>query len=182
MGYRLTKIYTRKGDKGKTRLGDGTKVDKDHLRVESYGNVDELNSFIGLLLTMGVSRESEQCLTEIQHDLFDLGGELSVPGHEMLRPERVGYLETVLDCLNAELEPLEEFILPGGTGPASVCHVARTVCRRAERSLVTLSRSEKVSETALSYLNRLSDLFFVMARSLNKEAGKTDVLWKRNET
>ena len=182
MGYRLTKIYTRKGDKGKTRLGDGTRVDKDNLRVESYGNVDELNSLIGLLLTMGVSREIEQCLTEIQHDLFDLGGELSVPGYELLRPERVEFLEKVLDRLNGELEPLEEFILPGGTQPAAVCHLARTVCRRAERSLVTLSRSEKVYETALSYLNRLSDLCFVMARSLNREAGKPDVLWKRRAT
>ena len=181
MGYRLTKIYTRKGDKGKTRLGEGTQVDKDNPRVEAYGNVDELNSVTGLLLTAGVPEEISQTLTEIQNDLFDLGGELSVPGHQMLRSERVEHLEAVLDRFNSELDPLEEFILPGGTQAAAFCHLARTVCRRAERSLVTLSRSEKVSETALSYLNRLSDLYFVIARTLNKRAGGNDVLWERKE-
>ena len=179
MGYRLSKIYTRTGDRGETGLGDGSRVSKDDPRVKSYGDVDELNSILGILLSYelpsGIGRE----LLSIQHDLFDLGGELSIPGHSVLKNERVLALEEALDHLNGDLKPLEEFILPGGTRAATVCHSARAVCRRAERSLVTLRRSQTVSDVSLSYLNRLSDLLFVMARSINNAAGQADVLWER---
>lgn len=163
-----------------TRLGEGTSVPKDNPRVEAYGNVDELNSLIGFLLSYDLPGKIEKALNDIQHDLFDLGGELSVPGHTMIEAAMVGRLEEVLDELNQELNPLEEFILPGGTPAAALCHLSRTVCRRAERSLVALSQSEEVTDHSLSYLNRLSDLLFVMARSINRTAGLTDVLWKRN--
>ena len=179
MGYRLSRIYTRTGDKGTTGLGDGTRVDKDSLRVEAYGTVDELNSLIGLLLCHEVSEMIAAQLTEIQHDLFDIGGELSVPGHCVVADRQVDGLEQFLDTLNAELEPLEEFILPGGTTAAAVCHLARTVCRRAERRMVTLAREEAVNTASVRYMNRLSDLLFVLARSLNRAAGVEDVLWSR---
>jgi len=179
MGYRLSKIYTKTGDSGETGLGDGSRVSKDDPRVKSYGDVDELNSILGILLSYelpsGIGRE----LLVIQHDLFDLGGELSIPGHSVLKEDRVLALEEVLDHLNGDLEPLQEFILPGGTRAAAVCHSARAVCRRAERSLVTLSQLQIVSEVSISYLNRLSDLLFVMARSINNAAGRADVLWER---
>lgn len=179
MGYRLSKIYTRTGDKGATGLGDGTRVDKDSLRVEAFGTVDELNSVVGLLMTYELTEILAAQLTEIQHDLFDIGGELSIPGHSVVSDEQVKRLEAFLDSLNAGLEPLQEFILPGGTAAAAVCHLARTVCRRAERRIVTLGREETVNPASLRYLNRLSDLMFVVARSLNRSAGVQDVLWKR---
>jgi len=179
MGYRLSKIYTRKGDKGRTRLGEGTLVSKNNPRVEAYGNIDELNSVIGLLRSFDVPEEMGTVLSQIQHDLFDLGGELCIPGHSIIRADRVQQLEDVIDNLNKDLAPLEEFVLPGGTQAAALCHVARTVCRRAERSLVTLSQTEDISDLALGYMNRLSDLLFVMARSINKKAGLPDVLWQR---
>lgn len=182
MGNRLSKIYTRTGDKGMTGLGDGTRVRKDHPRVEAYGMVDELNSLLGFLLTHELPEKIRGSLLEIQHDLFDLGGELSIPGHSILKGDRVEFLESVLDELNALLEPLKEFILPGGTAAASVCHLCRTVCRRAERALVTLSAEEAVGETSLKYLNRLSDLLFVMARSINRHEGVADVLWDRGRS
>jgi cob(I)alamin adenosyltransferase len=181
MGYRLSKIYTRTGDKGTTGLGDGSRVDKDHLRIEAIGSVDELNSTIGLLLTEVLPEDIRQDLTHIQHRLFDLGGELSMPGHSLIRDEQVRLLENRLDALNAPLPPLEDFILPGGSPAAALCHLARALCRRAERSLVRLSRQEPVSESALKYLNRLSDLLFVMARALNRHAGKEEPLWQRTE-
>jgi len=179
MGYRLTRIYTRKGDKGTTRLGEGSLVRKDHPRVEAYGNVDELNSVVGFLRTFDLPGSIGGILGQIQHDLFDLGGELCIPGHSILKGDRINVLENVIDEFNSELDPLEEFVLPGGTQAAALCHLARTVCRRAERSLVTLSQDDKITDLSLSYLNRLSDLFFVMARLLNKRAGLPDVLWNR---
>ena len=179
MGYRLSRIYTRTGDKGTTGLGDGTRVDKDSLRVEAYGTVDELNSLIGLLVTYKVPEIIVRQLTDIEHDLFDIGGELSIPGHTVLSDKQVERLEEFLDTLNADLEPLQEFILPGGTAAAAVCHLARTVCRRAERRVVSLAREETVNAVSLRYLNRLSDLLFVLARSLNRAEGVKDVLWKR---
>lgn len=178
MGHRLSKIYTRTGDDGSTGLGDGSRTQKDSHRVEAFGDVDELNSHIGLLLTQDIPPETRSLLTDIQHDLFDLGGELCIPGHEMLSATYVERLETQLDALNAGLQPLKEFILPGGCPAAAACHVARTVCRRAERRLVSLAQHESVSAFALHYLNRLSDLLFVLARHFNQQAGQPDVLWQ----
>ncbi|MEC9341428.1 MAG: cob(I)yrinic acid a,c-diamide adenosyltransferase [Pseudomonadota bacterium] len=180
MGNRLSKIYTRTGDDGSTGLGDGTRVAKDSLRVAAYGTTDELNSVLGLLLSCDIPDAVAAVLTEIQHDLFDLGGELCIPGHKVLKPERVEALEAVLDDLNAPLEPLKDFILPGGSQAAAYCHLARTVCRRAERVVVSLSSQDpEGTSLGLRYLNRLSDLLFVMARSLNRAAGVGDVLWDR---
>lgn len=180
MGYRLTKIYTRTGDKGTTGLGDGNRVDKDHPRIEAIGAVDELNSFMGLLLAHELPDDIRADLIAIQHRLFDLGGELCMPGYQMLRDEHVEFLEQRLDALNADLPPLKDFILPGGTREAALCHVARTVCRRAERCLVSLSRGDRVSEMALRFLNRLSDLLFVTARALNWRAGQPEPLWQKS--
>lgn len=178
MGNRLSKIYTRTGDSGTTGLGDGSRVNKDSLRVDAMGDVDELNAVIGILLTEPLANEVAEVLTRIQHDLFDLGGEICIPGHAMVKAERITDLENILDAWNDELEPLKEFILPGGTRAAAYCHLARTVCRRAERQLTRLSRTEEVTTTSMQYLNRLSDLLFVLCRILNKEAGVPDVLWK----
>jgi cob(I)alamin adenosyltransferase len=182
MGNRLSKIYTRTGDKGTTGLGDGSRVDKDCLRVEAMGDVDELNAIIGIMLTEPILVGMRETFTAVQHDLFDLGGEICLPGHDLIKPERVTQLENALDNWNEELEPLKEFILPGGSRAAAYCHLARTVCRRAERQLVRLSRQEPVTEVSLQYLNRLSDLLFVACRSLNKAAGQDDVLWKNKSS
>jgi cob(I)alamin adenosyltransferase len=182
MGHRLSKIYTRTGDAGSTGLGDGVRVDKDHPRVEAFGTVDELNSIIGLLLTECPAGGITDLLTDIQHDLFDLGGELCIPGRIVLGDEHTKRLEENLDRLNEPLAPLKEFILPGGSRASSVCHMARTVCRRAERRSVTLNRTEPVNPAAVKYLNRLSDLLFVMARVLNAQAGRPDVLWQPGKT
>ncbi|HEX5538967.1 MAG TPA: cob(I)yrinic acid a,c-diamide adenosyltransferase [Methylophilaceae bacterium] len=178
MGNRLSKIYTRTGDKGTTGLGDGTRVDKDSLRVEAMGEVDELNAIVGILLTEPLAEPIRTALTRVQHDLFDLGGELCIPGHSMLKPGRITDMEQTLDLLNEPLPPLKEFILPGGSRGGAYCHLARTVCRRAERKVIRLAREEQVSEVALQYLNRLSDLLFVMCRVINRDAGYADVLWK----
>lgn len=178
MGNRLSKIYTRTGDSGTTGLGDGSRVNKDSLRVDAMGDVDELNAVIGILLTEPLGTEVSEVLTRIQHDLFDLGGEVCIPGHAMVKPERITVLENTLDTWNEQLDPLKEFILPGGTRAAAYCHLARTVCRRAERQLTRLSRTEEVTPTSMQYLNRLSDLLFVLCRILNKQAGEPDVLWK----
>lgn len=179
MGHRLSRIYTRTGDKGTTGLGDGSRVDKDSLRVEAFGTVDELNSVIGMLETHNGSDEIAQQLVEIEHDLFDIGGELCIPGHSVVNDRQVERLEKFLDDLNTDLEPLKEFILPGGCSAAAVCHLARTVCRRAERRVVSLAREEAINEAGLRYLNRLSDLLFVLARIYNRDAGVKDVLWQR---
>ncbi|HJW80622.1 MAG TPA: cob(I)yrinic acid a,c-diamide adenosyltransferase [Acidiferrobacterales bacterium] len=178
MGHRLSKIYTRTGDDGSTGLGDGTRAPKDHARVEAFGTVDELNSVLGLLLCEPLGDDVRAALTRIQHTLFDLGGELCIPGRSVLAEAQVTDLENILDRLNADLAPLKEFILPGGARAAALCHLARTVCRRAERRVYTLSRSEPVSPVALKYLNRLSDLLFVMARALNQTSSVPDVLWQ----
>ena len=179
MGHRLTKIYTRTGDNGTTGLGDGSRTPKDSPRIEAIGEIDELNSCIGVLLAENLPPRLRACLTDIQHDLFDLGGELCMPGHSSLTPKQVERLENTLDALNADLPPLKEFILPGGSRAASLAHLARTVCRRAERSLVKLAGSEKVSTASRHYLNRLSDLLFVTGRVLNRKHG--DVLWQQGK-
>lgn len=179
MGNRLSKISTRTGDDGSTGLGDGSRTGKESLRIEAMGEVDELNSQIGVLLAEALPEQLGRQLVLVQHDLFDLGGELCIPGSTMLHPERVAALDALLQELNAELSPLKEFILPGGSRQAALAHVARTVCRRAERRLVALKQQEEVSDNALRYLNRLSDLLFVMARTLNRDAGRSDVLWQR---
>jgi cob(I)alamin adenosyltransferase len=178
MANRLSKIYTRTGDKGTTGLGDGSRINKDSLRVDAMGDVDELNSVIGIMLTEAVPNDLILALTKIQHDLFNVGAEICIPGYIILQQSRIADLEHIIDTLNEHLTPLKEFILPGGTKAAAYCHLARTVCRRAERKLVELHRNEKVTDISLQYLNRLSDLLFVMCRTINKEAGVSDVLWK----
>ena len=179
MGHRLTKIYTRTGDNGSTGLGDGSRIAKDSLRIAAIGEIDELNSCIGVLLAENLPSGVSACLTDIQHDLFDLGGELCMPDHVSITQSQVERLENTLDVFNADLPPLKEFILPGGSRAASLAHLARTVCRRAERSLVELAGSEKVSTVSRNYVNRLSDLLFVVGRALNRERG--DVLWQQGK-
>jgi len=181
MGHRLSKIYTRTGDKGDTGLGDGSRILKDEPRVEAFGTVDELNSVIGMILTQGgLSKAISQCLTQIQHELFDMGGELSTPGYQAITDNHVTSLEESLDEFNRHLGPLKEFILPGGHPAAAVTHLARTVCRRAERRLVTFSQSASVAEPLIKYLNRLSDLLFVIARLINHNNNVPEPLWKHD--
>ncbi len=178
MGNRLSKIATRTGDQGTTGLGDGSRTDKDSLRVHAMGDVDELNSQLGLLLCENLPVGLTDELLTIQHDLFDLGGELCIPGYVLIRDEQVAGLDALLEKYNADLSPLQEFILPGGSRAAALAHVCRTVCRRAERMLVTLGKAESVNPQPRQYLNRLSDLLFVLSRVLNRHAGRSDVLWK----
>lgn len=206
MGNRLTKIYTRTGDDGTTGLGDGSRVPKDDARVEAYGAVDELNSAVGLVLAAPALPEPiRTCLTAVQHDLFDLGGELSIPGHRMLTADQVASLERTLDELNEALPPLKEFILPSGGAATAACHLARAICRRAERRLWTLTRREArggrdgaggreadrapspsepqaapLNPEAGKYLNRLSDLLFVIARVLVRHERGAEVLWRHD--
>jgi len=179
MGNRLSKIYTRTGDDGTTGLGDGSRIAKDDARVEAMGAVDELNSTLGLIRTEDIPEDIAAALSEIQHNLFDLGGELSIPGYELVSPAAIETLETELDRLNAELAPLKEFILPGGTRAAAWSHLARSICRRAERRVVTLAAVTELTGVPRQYLNRLSDYLFVLSRYLNKAAGRDDVLWDR---
>ena len=179
MGHRLSKIYTRTGDEGSTGLGDGSRVPKDSLRVEAYGTVDETNSAIGLVLAAaGLPDEIRRCLTAIQHDLFDLGAELCIPGHRVIGAAQIERLETQLDALNDALPPLKEFILPGGGPAAAACHMARTICRRAERRGWSLAREEAVAAEALIYLNRLSDFLFVAARVLARHESGSETFWR----
>jgi cob(I)alamin adenosyltransferase len=178
MGHRLSKIYTRTGDGGSTGLSTGERVEKDSLRIEAIGTVDELNSFLGAVLAQTVPAPIRKCLNHIQHELFDLGGELSMPGNNLLKMAQIQQLEQWLDEFNAELPSLKEFILPGGSAAAADCHIARTVCRRAERRVVTLHRQTPVNEVAIAYLNRLSDLLFVIARQLARQNGGEEVLWR----
>lgn len=178
MGNRLSKIYTRTGDDGSTGLGDGTRVSKDSARVCAYGTVDEANSAIGVVLAQTLPDAVRDDLIAIQHQLFDLGGELCIPGHAAISDADVTRLETTLDRYNADLPPLKDFILPGGGAAAAFCHVARTVTRRAEREAVTLSRHDAVRPEAIRYLNRLSDLLFVLSRVLARHSGHGEVLWK----
>ena len=177
MGNRLSKIYTRTGDDGTTGLGDGTRVAKDSARVNAYGTVDEANSCIGLLLAADVPDDIRVLLTRVQHQLFDLGGELCIPGHAAIHDADVDALEARLDHYNDDLPALKDFILPGGGEAAARCHIARTVVRRAERDAVTLSRHDAVRPQAIRYLNRLSDLLFVLARVLARSSGHGEVLW-----
>ena len=177
MGNRLSKIYTRTGDDGSTGLGDGSRVGKDSARVDAYGTVDEANSCIGLLLASELPDDVRGLLTRIQHQLFDLGGELCIPGHAAIHDADVDALEQRLDHYNDDLPPLKDFILPGGGEAAARCHIARTVVRRAERDAVTLSRHDAVRPQAIRYLNRLSDLLFVLARVLARSSGHGEVLW-----
>jgi cob(I)alamin adenosyltransferase len=181
MGNRLTRIYTKTGDGGKTGLADGSRVAKDAPRVEAIGAVDELNSVIGMLLADRLPRDIRSCLTGVQHDLFDLGGELSVPGHEIMSDAHVRRIEVLLDRFNAAVPPLKDFILPGGTRAAGCAHVARAVCRRVERRVVGLAAKEPAPRYAVRYLNRLSDLLFVLARVLNRRAGHGDALWQQGK-
>jgi len=181
MGNRLSRIYTRTGDDGTTGLGDGTRVSKDSLRVEAFGTVDELNSAIGVLLaTPGIPPGIAACLTEVQHELFDLGGELCIPGHHAITTEQVTRLESSLDDFNDSLPPLKEFILPGGGPAGAACHLARAIARRAERRVWTLAKAESVSAEVSSYLNRLSDLLFVLARVLARHERGIEVLWRHD--
>ena len=178
MGHRLSRITTRTGDAGDTGLGDGSRVGKESARVAALGDIDELNSAIGLVLAEDVPQQLREALAEVQQDLFDLGGEISIPGHAMLGEEKLAALESRLETWNAGLAPLKEFILPGGTRAAAAAHRARTVGRRAARSVVALGRKETVGATARRYLNRLSDMLFVAARVLNRHAGRGDVQWR----
>ncbi len=180
MGNRLTKIYTRTGDEGTTGLGDGSRVRKDSLRVTAYGTTDELNSVVGMVLALPVPEVVRVVLTEVQHHLFDLGGELCIPGHESLTEAHVSWLERQLDQLNDELPALKDFILPGGGQAAAACHLARTVCRRAERCVISLGEEETLPSQSVIYLNRLSDLLFVIARVLARHEGGGEVLWQSN--
>jgi cob(I)alamin adenosyltransferase len=177
MGNRLSKIYTRTGDDGSTGLGDGTRVAKDSARVTAYGTVDEANSAIGVLLACDVPQDVRDLLVSVQHQLFDLGGELCIPGHAAIDDADVERLEQQLDAFNADLPALKDFILPGGGEAAARCHLARTIVRRAERETVTLSHHDAVRPQAIRYLNRLSDLLFVLARVLARADGQGEVLW-----
>jgi cob(I)alamin adenosyltransferase len=182
MAHRLSKITTRTGDRGETGLGDGSRVRKSDPRVRALGDIDELNSAIGLVLAEDPPAEVAETLSQVQHDLFDLGGEVSIPGHAMLSDAQVEHLDARIEAWNAELAPLKEFILPGGTRAAAAAHLARTTCRRAERSLVELNEKGNVSEPALRYLNRLSDLLFIAGRRLNRAGGRGDVQWRHQRT
>ena len=179
MGNRLSKIYTRTGDDGTTGLGDGSRVPKDSVRVEAYGTVDELNSAVGVLLAVpGLPPAVSACLTQVQHELFDLGGELCIPGHRVITAVQVTQLEQALDGFNDALPPLKEFILPGGGPGAAACHLARAIARRAERRVWALARVEAVRPEVTQYLNRLSDLLFVLARVLARHERGAEVLWR----
>jgi cob(I)alamin adenosyltransferase len=181
MGHRLSRIYTRTGDDGTTGLGDGQRVRKDHARVEAYGTVDEANSAIGMILGVpGLPEAVARCLVEVQHDLFDLGGELCIPGTRVIKPEQIVRLEQVLDEFNDPLPALKDFILPGGGPAAAACHLARTIVRRAERRVWTLAESEPVNLEVPKYLNRLSDLLFVIARVLARHEHGAEVLWRHD--
>ncbi len=180
MGHRLSKITTRTGDDGTTGLGDGSRVSKDCERIEALGAVDELNNSIGMLLTAELPNDVRELLLDIQHSLFDLGGELSIPGYELLSSSDISSLEAYLEKYNENLTPLKDFILPGGTNAAALCHAARGICRRAERKVVSLSNRSETSPLARQYLNRLSDLLFVLSRYLNHCAHAKDVIWQRD--
>jgi cob(I)alamin adenosyltransferase len=178
VGNRLSKIYTRTGDDGTTGLGDGKRVRKDDLRVEAYGTVDELNSAIGILAASALPAEFAALIADIQQRLFDLGGELSIPDTTTLSAAAVEELEHTMDSLNKDLPPLKDFVMPGGTTTAAACHMARAICRRSERRLITLAATEYVNNESVCYLNRLSDLLFVLARTLNKLGDEAEVLWQ----
>ena len=179
MGNRLSKLYTRTGDDGTSGLSGGARIAKNHERMNAMGSIDELNSVIGLLICKLEDAELSELFTAVQHDLFNIGGEISMPEHSFIQQEKVELLESKIDFYNESVEPLKDFILPGGSEAASVCHMARAIARRAERDLVSLHQSEAVFETTRQYLNRLSDLLFVVARIINLRLGHGDVLWKK---
>lgn len=179
MGNRLSKLYTRTGDDGTSGLSGGERIAKNHERMNAMGAVDELNSVIGLLISKLDDQELQTLFTEIQHDLFNIGGEISMPPHSFIKQEKISGLEAKIDLFNESVQPLKDFILPGGTEAASICHMARSIARRAERDVVTLHQLEPVCETTRQYLNRLSDLLFVVARIINQRLGQNDVLWKK---
>lgn len=184
MGNRLSKLYTRTGDDGTSGLSGGERIAKNHERMTAMGTVDELNSVIGLLVCKLANAKLddtglEDLFIEIQHDLFNIGGEISMPGHCFIKEEKITGLEAKIDHFNESVSPLKDFILPGGTEAASVCHMARSIARRAERDVVTLHQLEPVCDTTRQYLNRLSDLLFVVARIINQRLGQNDVLWKK---
>ncbi|MEE9494387.1 MAG: cob(I)yrinic acid a,c-diamide adenosyltransferase [Gammaproteobacteria bacterium] len=180
MGNRLSKIYTRTGDEGMTGLGDGSRVAKNDARIRTLGAIDETNSLIGILINQSDNKEIDDMLTKIQHRLFDLGGELSIPDRIAITEKHVNELEEWLDNCNADLAPLKNFILPGGSQSAAFCHLARSVCRRAESEAVNLNQqnSQTINPQSLKYLNRLSDLLFVLSRTFNRQAKQPDVLWQ----
>ena len=181
MGHRLSKITTRTGDAGETGLGDGSRVPKHHPRIQALGDIDELNSALGLVLAEELPPRVAEALAQVQQDLFDLGGEVSIPGHALLQPAQVSRLDALIEEWNAGLAPLKEFILPGGTRAAAAAHLARTVCRRAERSVLAIAEKKSVTDVARRYLNRLSDLLFVAGRHLNRHAGRPDVQWRHEK-
>lgn len=178
MGYRLSKIYTGTGDNGSTALADGNRINKDHKRIHVFGDIDELNSLLGLLISNEINKNIKEHLLDIQHILFDLGGELAVPGSRVVDNLSVQHLERIIDEYNASLPPLKEFILPGGSMSAAICHLSRSVCRRAERQLVGLSKEDNINEVSLIFLNRLSDLLFVFSRTLALSKGKHEIYWR----
>ena len=177
MGNRLSSIYTKTGDDGTTGLANGERIDKSSLRIKVMGDIDELNSLIGVLEAVGLPDDISGYLLNIQHRLFDIGGEMAVPGNAVINPDCVKRLEELIDTYNKDLPALKEFILPGGSMAGSICHLARSVCRRAERHLVEMSRAEYINPETLQYINRLSDLLFVLARTLNQEKGGKEVFW-----
>jgi cob(I)alamin adenosyltransferase len=182
VGNRLSKIYTRTGDDGTTGLGNGERTRKDDPRVEAYGTVDELNSAVGVMAATALPAEFVELIADIQQRLFDLGGELSIPDTATLTATAVEELEHTMDRLNQDLPPLKDFVMPGGTATAAACHMARAICRRAERRLVSLAATETVNDASVRYLNRLSDLLFVLARTLNKLGDAPEVLWQSSRT
>lgn len=177
MGNRLSSIYTKTGDDGTTGLSNGERIDKSDIRVSVMGDVDELNSLCGVLAASGIPDDIAGYILNIQHRLFDIGGELAIPGNAAIAPNCVERLEELIDTYNEDLPPLKEFILPGGSLSASICHLARSVCRRVEREMVTMSRKDYINPESLRYINRLSDLFFVLARTLNQEKGGKEIFW-----
>ncbi len=179
MGHRLSKLYTRTGDAGTTGLGDGSRTPKHSARMEAIGDIDELNCNLGLLLAETLRPDMRELLVDIQHDLFDLGGELSIPGTELVGEAAVSKLEQGIDRYNEELPPLKEFLLPGGSRAAAVAHLCRAVCRRAERRMAALAAAEPVSAHATRFINRLSDLLFVVARIVARDSGAGEVMWQR---
>lgn len=178
MGFRLSKIYTRKGDDGTTGIADGSRVSKDGVRMHAIGEVDELNSMLGVVINKCSHATTKENLITIQHDLFNLGGQLAMPDYEMITQQRIDWLEISLDEMNAQLKPLDEFILPGGAEDASFCQIARTICRRVERAMVALNKEEKIEAETMAYINRLSDWLFVACRILNKVQNEAEVYWQ----
>jgi cob(I)alamin adenosyltransferase len=181
MGHRLTRIYTRTGDDGSTGLAGGARLPKDDARIDAIGALDELNSMIGVLLTEALPQEARELLVRVQHRLFDLGGELAMPEFQAIDDAETARLEAAIDAWNGGLAPLREFILPGGSRAGALCHLARAICRRAERALVHLHRAEPLRPAVLHYVNRLSDALFVLARVLNREAGLEVTYWQKAE-